>query len=99
MLIIINGNVIDPIGGVFGERTIIVRDGKIASIDKAKGKKKEFGGEVIDAEGCIVSPGFVDIHTHLGEPGFEYNGKGVKSLLFTFDIEEVKSKDLTPSMG
>jgi len=70
MLIIINGRVVDPINNIDGMFNIFVRDGKIASIEKAK--KKDFDGDVIDAKGCIVSPGFVDIHTHLREPGFEY---------------------------
>ncbi len=69
-LLIINGRVVDSINNIDGMFNILVRDGRIASVDKAK--KKDFNGDVIDAKGCIVSPGFVDIHTHLREPGFEY---------------------------
>ena len=30
------------------------------------------GAEVIDGKGCFVSPGFVDLHVHLREPGYEH---------------------------
>jgi len=69
-LVIINGRIVDPINGTEGEHAIIIRDGKIASIEKAK--KVQTSAKVIDAKGMVVVPGFVDIHVHLREPGFEY---------------------------
>lgn len=72
-IIIINGRVIDPANGIDGEQTVIVRDGKIAALQKGKYKTSQKKDElVIDAKGMIVAPGFIDIHTHLREPGFEY---------------------------
>ena len=54
-------------------RDVLVRDGKIAAIEKpggfaalAKTLPKQFQ---IDATGCIVAPGFIDVHVHLREPG------------------------------
>lgn len=71
-LVIINGRLIDPINGIDGENTIVIHDGKIAVVEKGKKGKSQSGAKVVDAKGGIVSPGFVDIHVHLREPGFEY---------------------------
>lgn len=48
--------------------SLTVADGKIAAI----GGDKPEGVEVIDGKGNFLSPGFVDVHTHLREPGFEH---------------------------
>lgn len=63
-----NGRVIDPANKVDGVFDILVCAGKVDSIGKdlAAGK-----AEVIDAKGHIVAPGFIDMHTHLREPGRE----------------------------
>ncbi len=45
---------------------VLVKDGKIAALEKEIPAKKE-----LSAIGCIVSPGFVDMHTHLRQPGSE----------------------------
>lgn len=47
---------------------LLIQDGLIAEISKSINAK---AGEVIDATGCILLPGFVDLHTHLREPGRE----------------------------
>jgi dihydroorotase len=47
---------------------ILIKDGKIASIEKEIGAVNE---EMIDATGLLVSPGFIDLHVHLREPGGE----------------------------
>ena len=64
------GTVIDPTG----ERSadVLVRDGVVAAVGERLGDSPDAGGAtVIDAAGCVVSPGFVDLHTHLREPGKE----------------------------
>lgn len=65
-----NGHVIDPASGVDGLFDVILEKGVVSALVKS-GSKVE-GAEVIDAKGCIVAPGFVDLHVHLREPGFEY---------------------------
>ncbi len=63
------GRVIDPRQGVDDELDVIVQDGRIARI--GKGLATPTGALVCDARGKIVSPGFVDLHAHLREPGEE----------------------------
>ncbi len=59
-LVIRGGNVADGRGGPLFEADVAVSDGKIAEV----GKVTEGGVEEIDASGLLVTPGFVDIHSH-----------------------------------
>ncbi|MDP3296657.1 MAG: dihydroorotase [Thermodesulfovibrionia bacterium] len=69
-ILIKNGRVIDPSLNIDGYKEILIEGSKIKSLyPKNKGPKPD---RVIDASGCIVIPGLVDMHTHLREPGFEY---------------------------
>jgi dihydroorotase len=61
--------VIDPAAGRDGKADVLVVDGRIASV--APKLAAEGGAEVLDASGCVVAPGFVDLHVHLREPGRE----------------------------
>jgi dihydroorotase len=69
-LLIRAGRVIDPANGVDGIRDLLLQDGKVARLDK--GIRAPNGTPVVDAAGKIVCPGFIDLHVHLREPGFEY---------------------------
>ena len=62
------GTVIDPANKTNGTMDLLISDGKIESSGKDLNVKAD---EVIDAKGKIVSPGFVDMHVHLREPGRE----------------------------
>jgi dihydroorotase len=62
MIVIRGGLVLTPDGWTSSD--VLVDDGRIAAVAPA------LAGEVeIDAAGCLVGPGFVDMHTHLREPG------------------------------
>lgn len=64
-----NGRVIDPHSGTDSTADLLIEDGVIAAI--AEGLTAP-GAERLDADGLIVAPGFIDMHTHLREPGFEH---------------------------
>ena len=68
-LIIRNGRVMDPASGLDAVRDIALEDGKIAAIGENLAIS---GAETFDATGLIVAPGFIDMHVHLREPGFEH---------------------------
>jgi dihydroorotase len=69
-LFIKNGRVIDPASGKDGKLGVLVRDGKVA--DVTSGSEVPDDARVIDAKGMIVAPGFIDMHVHLRDPGYEY---------------------------
>ena len=71
-LIIRGGRVIDP-GHFDGEADLYVRDGKVAALKPGGGDiTPEPEAQVLDARGKIVTPGLIDLHVHLREPGEEY---------------------------
>ncbi|MFA4874207.1 MAG: dihydroorotase [bacterium] len=67
---ITNGRVIDPAAKTDAKLSIHVVDGKIDSLTQSR--KAPDGAIEIDASGCIVAPGFIDMHVHLRDPGQEY---------------------------
>lgn len=64
-----NGRVICPASGYDGVADVLIEDGRIAGVDS---DLAAHGATVIDASGLVVAPGFIDIHVHLREPGFEH---------------------------
>jgi dihydroorotase len=68
-LVIRNGRVMDPASGYDAVSDVVIEQGRIAAI----GKNMEASGEVFDATGLVVAPGFIDMHVHLREPGFEHS--------------------------
>ena len=68
-LLIRQGRLVDPVGGIGGVMDILLEDGKVAVIGS---DIRERDAEIIDARGLTVCAGLVDMHVHLREPGFEY---------------------------
>ncbi len=69
-VLIRGGRVIDPAGGFDGVADLEVVAGKIGA--RGVALKPAGDTEVINAEGLVVCPGFIDLHTHVREPGYEY---------------------------
>ena len=70
-LLIKNGRIIDPANTVDCVRDLLIVDGRIAdSATAVPASSSEI--QEIDAEGCWVVPGLIDMHVHLREPGEEY---------------------------
>ena len=72
-LLILNGRVVDPASGTDGPRDVLLRDGRVAAVE-LPGALAGVAGSLpkenqIDAAGCVVAPGLIDIHVHLREPG------------------------------
>jgi dihydroorotase len=61
------GRVIDPAQNLDQVTDVVIRDGKIAAL----GNGARAGDEVVDATGLLVTPGLIDMHVHLREPGYE----------------------------
>ena len=68
-LLIQGGHVIDP-GRINGVADVLIEDGKISAVGPKLSAPA--GATVIQAAGQLVLPGFVDLHVHFREPGFEY---------------------------
>ena len=67
-LVIHGGRVVDPANGMDALRDVLVRDGSIAGVE-VPGAFVGIDAEMLDAAGCVVAPGFIDVHVHLREPG------------------------------
>ncbi|MCC5909562.1 MAG: dihydroorotase [Clostridiaceae bacterium] len=68
-LLIKGGRVIDPASGIDGIKDILVINGKITAVEDSI---EEIVDKVIYASGLWVTPGLIDLHVHLREPGFEH---------------------------
>ena len=90
-MLIKNGYVIDPSQQISAYADLLIEDGKIKKIGKLEAEKEQ---EVIDAAGCVIAPGFVDIHVHFRDPGFTYKEdlEGLKK-----SIEELIKKGEYPN--
>lgn len=68
-LLIKNGRVINPATDTDGIMDLLIEGTRVV---KAAKNIPEEADQVIDAKGLCVAPGFIDLHVHLREPGFEY---------------------------
>jgi dihydroorotase len=70
-LLVRGGRIIDPVACIDMVGDLLIVDGLIAWIGEAHGAPRAVAGTVLSAGGMVVSPGFIDLHCHLREPGFE----------------------------
>jgi dihydroorotase len=68
-LLIHNGRVIDPSHDIDLQADVLIEHGRVSAI---RPKIHASGVQRFDASGLIVAPGFIDLHTHLREPGREH---------------------------
>jgi dihydroorotase len=69
-LLIRGGRVIDPSRQTDGLADVLIHEGRIEAV--GRNIPAPPGAEIIEAAGKVVAPGFVDVHVHLREPGFEH---------------------------
>jgi dihydroorotase len=69
-LLIKNGRVVDPASSLDAVQDVLIADGRIERVGRDVPAAP--GTPVLDATGKLVCPGFIDIHVHLREPGYEY---------------------------
>jgi dihydroorotase len=69
-LLIRNGRVVDPSQGLDQGMDLLLENGVVAAIGERLDPPART--KVFDAAGLVVAPGFIDLHTHLREPGFEH---------------------------
>jgi dihydroorotase len=67
-LLLAGGRLIDPAAGVDQTADVLVADGRVAEVGAGLDRGR---AEVVDCDGLVVCPGFVDLHVHLREPGRE----------------------------
>lgn len=75
MMLIENGIVIDPANGIKKQASILIKNGKIAKVidNREELDAIEINScDRINASGCMVTPGLVDVHVHFRDPGFTH---------------------------
>lgn len=70
-LLIHGGHIIDPGQGIDEAAGLLIEDGRISWLGKGEITPPPTDYDMLDASGLIVCPGFVDLHCHLRQPGFE----------------------------
>jgi dihydroorotase-like cyclic amidohydrolase len=68
-IVVKGGKIVDGTGNAWFSADVCIDKGRIVKVGRAE---QGNASETIDASGLIVCPGFIDMHTHLREPGFEY---------------------------
>ena len=90
MILIKNGRVVDAKSNTDGILDVVIDGGKIKTI----GKVEDDGSyeQVIEADGCVVAPGLIDVHVHFRDPGLTYKEDiTISSMCTVFAESEVVS--------
>jgi len=69
-LLIRNGRVVDPSQGLDQGLDVLIENGSVAALGERLDPPAKT--KVLDAAGLVIAPGFIDLHAHLREPGFEH---------------------------
>src|SRR5512140_2904941 len=69
-VLLTGGRVIDPSRGIDDVLDVLLSDGVVAKVGERIAVPK--GADVVEANGLVVAPGFVDLHAHFREPGQEH---------------------------
>jgi dihydroorotase len=69
-LLIKGGRTIDPSQGIDEAADLLITEGKISWLGQGEPRPTQRDYDVLDGRGLIVSPGFIDLHCHLRQPGF-----------------------------
>nr|WP_163328049.1 dihydroorotase [Desulfurobacterium thermolithotrophum] len=69
-LLIKGGRVIDPSQGIDGQYDVLIENGRVVKVEENISTVES--SKVLDVRGLIVSPGFIDLHSHLRDPGQEW---------------------------
>ena len=69
-LLLRGGRVVDPANSVDAVHDLLIQDGKVARLGARLAAPPD--ATVVDVSGKLVCPGFIDMHVHLREPGYEY---------------------------
>jgi len=95
-VVVVNGKVIDGSGNPWFAADVAINNGRIAKIGKVDPK---LGKKVIDAKGMIVTPGFIDLHTHTDMPAIaDGNAESAVRQGVTLDVIG-ESETVTPLKG
>lgn len=72
-ILIRGGHIIDP-GRFNGQGDLLIENGKVSRLGASFETERSANGDctILNASGMIVCPGFIDLHVHFREPGFEY---------------------------
>jgi dihydroorotase len=66
-VLLTGGRLLDPSQNIDSVTDVLLKDGKVEAIGRSIGQPDD--ALIIDCDGLIVSPGFIDVHCHLREPG------------------------------
>jgi dihydroorotase len=69
-LLLRGGRVVDPSQGLDDVRDVLLKDGRVEGMGRGLGTPD--GAQVIECAGLVVTPGLIDVHVHLREPGQEH---------------------------